>query len=143
MVFLSNNMPPPLSHELDGYGGTLDGVSGPCREFVRGPIPVWWLARAAALPGKALAVGLAVWFRRGLCKKRTFRLFPSAPTRFGVNRFALYRALKALEGAGLVTVQRVPGGSPVITLITNPTRTSRPRVAARSARRFSRPMEKR
>ena len=36
--------------------------------FVMGPIPLAWLGPATRLPGKALAVGLAIWYLRGLKK---------------------------------------------------------------------------
>ena len=111
---------------LDDYASTSDGAKMHCnktasltprREFVRGPLPVDWLARAAALPGQALAVGLAIWFRRGIERRLTFPLYPSALGRFHVNRWSSYRALTALEKAGLATVQRQRGRSPVVTIL--------------------------
>ena len=37
--------------------------------FLKGPIPLPWLAVAATLPGKALAVGIIIWFLQGIQKK--------------------------------------------------------------------------
>src|SRR5262249_50139747 len=70
--------------------------------FVKGPIPLAWLGSAAGLPGKALAVGLAIWFQRGLKKCETVTLTGPILHQFGVDRHAKYRALTALEKAGLV-----------------------------------------
>ena len=38
------------------------------RKFLKGPIPLYWLIAASKLPGKALAVGVVIWFRAGLEK---------------------------------------------------------------------------
>jgi hypothetical protein len=89
----------------------------PAGEFLRGPIPLEWLGLAARLPGKALAVALAIWFESGRKKnRRTVTLTRAILDRFGVNRYAAYRALQDLEGAGLVTVKRQQGKNSVVTL---------------------------
>jgi hypothetical protein len=75
------------------------------------------MARAAELPGQALAVALAVWFRRGIEGAGTFSLYPSALGKFRVNRWSAYRALTALERAGLVSVKRQRGRAPVVTIL--------------------------
>jgi len=89
----------------------------PRGEFIRGPIPLPWVAEAARLRGRALAVGLAIWFRKGIEKKATFQLYPSALERLGVSRWSAYRALKGLEKAGLVRAERRRGRSPVVTVL--------------------------
>jgi hypothetical protein len=85
-------------------------------KFLRGPVPLAWLHRAADLPGKALAVGLALWFLRGVQKRRTVRLTRRTLRRLGVGRKPGYLGLKNLEGAGLVRVRRQKGKSPVVTI---------------------------
>lgn len=89
-------------------------------EFLRGPVPLWWLIAAAKLPGKALTVGLVLWFRRGIEKRSTIKLPPALLRRFGISRHAGYRALESLESAGLVAVERHPGSCPVVTLRDSP-----------------------
>ena len=37
----------------------------PGEKFLKGPIPWPWIESAGALPGKALAIGLAVWRKAG------------------------------------------------------------------------------
>ena len=84
--------------------------------FVKGPIPLWWLTSAARLPGKALAVGVALWYRAGLKKSRTVRGSWRLWDSFGVGRTAVYRSLRQLEDAGLIRVERQNGKNPVITI---------------------------
>jgi len=86
--------------------------------FVRGPIPLSWVQEASRLPGKALAVAMAVYYRDGFEGKRepvaiTGKLLEG----FGVNTKAGYRALAALEQAGLIAVERHRGRCPRVTLI--------------------------
>jgi hypothetical protein len=88
----------------------------PAGYFLKGPIPLAWLSRAAIQPGRALHVGVLLWFLAGLMRSREVPLLPSWLHRFGLNRFAAYRGLTALEKAGLVTVKRQRGRAPLVTL---------------------------
>jgi hypothetical protein len=92
----------------------------PSGAFLKGPIPLDWLALASRLRGKALAVGLAVWFESGRKKRRTVTLTGPVLNRFGVNRFAAYRALRALEGAGLARAERRAGKNPTVEILVPP-----------------------
>lgn len=86
-------------------------------EFLKGPIPLAWLTVASKLSGKApLAVALAIWFEagRGRCKEVT--LTTAILNRFGINRKAKYRALEALEKAGLISVKRKPRRNPIVAI---------------------------
>ncbi len=76
-----------------------------------------WLAVAAKLSGKALAVGVTIWFLMGLKKTNRVSLTHSHLEKLGVGRKAAYRALAALEGAKLISVERHTGRSPIITLL--------------------------
>ena len=95
-------------------------VLGPQRhryeKFLRGPVPWGWLQRASGLGGKALNVGLALWRQRGISKRSTVKLSMSSLD-MGFDRSNASRALRALERAGLVTVERAPGCSPLVTII--------------------------
>jgi hypothetical protein len=87
-------------------------------EFLAGPINVAWLKRAIAIRGKhAVSVGLAIWFLRGMLKRTTdLSLNPATLNRFGIDRFASYRGIRALENAGLILVRRHRGQSPLISI---------------------------
>jgi hypothetical protein len=80
--------------------------------YLGGPIPLGWLSRAADLPGKALHVSLALWFEALVRRSKGPVVQPRRATlgRFGAgSRRTLYRSLRALEGAGLVRVERRVG----------------------------------
>jgi hypothetical protein len=93
----------------------------PGEAFLKGPIPMAWLALAARLPGRALHTGLVLWYWAGITKRRV--VAPSlsrAEREFGVSRTALARGLAALEHADLVSVDRRAGRKPVVTLLDAP-----------------------
>lgn len=93
-------------------------VVKPGRQFVKAPLG--WLALAGALPGKALAVGLALWFLRGVKRKSTVRLTIGTLEKFRIERRACYRALRQLEDARLVEVTRRQGRGPSVTILDAP-----------------------
>lgn len=90
------------------------------RRFIKGPIPYEWVARAAALPGKALHVAIMIQFHAGVRSGGELVLSLSSMKGFGVSRHAAARGLSALERAGLVAVNRAPGRAPRVTLRRTP-----------------------
>jgi hypothetical protein len=89
----------------------------PGENFLKGPVPLTWLARAGQLPGKSLHLGIVLWFLAGLKNTRSVSLPSSVLQLFGVDRSAKRRALDWLEKAGLVAVERYPGCNPLVTLL--------------------------
>ena len=87
------------------------------REFLCGPVPMWWLTKAGMLPGKSLAVGVALWFSKGVKRSWTVPARRSLLQRFGVGRGAANRCLRELEDAGLIKVEWPPGRCPIVTII--------------------------
>jgi hypothetical protein len=85
--------------------------------FLRGPVPLDWLSRAAALPGRSLHVAVAVWFMAGLKKTRVVPISNITGLLFGLDRNAKYRALDWLENANLIAVERQAGRAPIITIL--------------------------
>ncbi len=85
--------------------------------FLRGPIPLDWIARASQLGGKALQVGIALWFVAGMKRTWSVPLNLSQSERFGFDRFSGSRGLAVLEGAGLVRVERHPGRKPIVAIL--------------------------
>jgi hypothetical protein len=85
--------------------------------FLMGPIPWPWLSRAAAAPGKALHVAVALWFYAGLKKSRTVALNMSRMATMGVTRDSARRGLRRLEKEKLVSVKRHPGRKPIVTIL--------------------------
>jgi hypothetical protein len=94
---------------------------GPKEEFLLGPIPMSWLSPASRLNGKALALGLALWFQGGRRSSRQVTLSGPILERLNVKRKAMYRGLEALEAAGLVSVVRQLGKNPTVTILDPPT----------------------
>lgn len=86
-------------------------------EFLKGPIPLAWLSAAGRLSGKALAVGIVAWHLAGLTNKRTVKWRSKKAKQMGIERHAAYRALEALENAGLIKVKRHLGRTPIITIL--------------------------
>lgn len=89
----------------------------PGEKFLKGPVPLNWLGRAAQLPGKSLHVGAALWFLKGLCRSNTITLSNGVLAVFGVDRHAKYRALNCLEQAGLIRCERHTGRSARVTIL--------------------------
>ena len=92
--------------------------SSPIREkFIAGPIDVPWVVQASRLGVKALLVGLALWHLKKLRKADTFTISNLMLQEWGVQPDAKSRALRALETAGLIRVERRGKRSPRVTLI--------------------------
>ncbi len=85
--------------------------------YLRGPISWTWLSRCAQLPGRALHVGLALWFEAGMRKSNTVVLRPKHRGALGVDRHAARRALILMERAGLVRVSHAPGRAHVVVIL--------------------------
>ena len=84
--------------------------------FLKGPIPWPWLVQAARLPGRRMAVALLLWREAGCRKSRTVRFRLGQAGELGMAPDTARRALRNLERAGLVTVQRKPGQALEVTL---------------------------
>jgi hypothetical protein len=89
-------------------------------KFLKGPIPWAWLATAIALPGRALAVGLVVWFEAGCKNSRTVSVTLPRFGRAGLPEGVARRGLKALEGAGLIAIDRPRGRGLRVTILAGP-----------------------
>lgn len=90
---------------------------GPGEKFLKGPILWSWIAKAARLKGHALHVGMALWFLAGIKRDGTITLSGSVLEDLGVSRHSGYRALHALESAGLISVDRHTGRNPMVTIL--------------------------
>jgi hypothetical protein len=89
--------------------------------FLRGPISWAWLALCAPLPGRAMQVGIGIWFWVGVMKCATIRLSVSQlASDFSISRAATYRGLESLERAGLVAIERHRGRRPIVTVLAAP-----------------------
>jgi len=88
------------------------------RPFIKGPIDLDWISQVALLPGKALNVGLALMYLRGLTKSNEdLKLADKHFKTFNISRKAVSSALALMEEVGLVKVERVQGRKNRITII--------------------------
>jgi|SRR5262249_60686772 len=92
-------------------------------KFLMGPIPLEWLVQTARLPGRALHVGVGLWHQAGLSGTNQVALPMKLMRSMGIGRCTVYRALHALEGAGLVAVVRHRGRHAQATILDAPRRT--------------------
>jgi hypothetical protein len=83
------------------------GRKGPraTQPFLRGPIPLAWLATAHAAGGSALAVGVALWFQRGVRgDPGPVKMTSAVRRRLGLSADQTRRGLRALESGGLAKI---------------------------------------
>lgn len=85
--------------------------------FLKGPIPMQLIAAANRLPGCALAVMLAIHHQTTLTSKPFVGLPAKLMDELGISRHAKARALRVLELAGLVRVDRQLGRAAQVMLI--------------------------
>ena len=85
--------------------------------FLKGPIPIHWLASARKTSLTALTVGLYLWHLSGLTKKKTFKATNRTLPMWRLDRYAKYRGLKELEKSGLIKVKRKNKMSPEVTIL--------------------------
>jgi len=115
-AYTSDRHLPVRRLQLDRESGVL--VMVPREElFLRGPIPLEWLGKAAALPGKTLNVAIALWWLHGMAKGKPFKLTRKALKYLNVERDAASAGLVRLERAGLIKVERRPGQRPTISMV--------------------------
>jgi hypothetical protein len=86
-------------------------------KFIAGPIDVSWVCRAGRLGVKALLVGLALWYLRGLRRSNSFTVSNLMMQEWGIWPDAKSRALRKLENAKLISVERADKRSPRVTLV--------------------------
>jgi hypothetical protein len=98
------------------YRGSRPFPSRVSYPFIR-TTPLAWIQAASPIKGKALAVGVAIWYQAGLKKSQRVKLPSSLLRAFGINRHSGYRALRELERAGLLKVERRRGECPVVEII--------------------------
>jgi hypothetical protein len=89
-------------------------------KFLKGPIPLNWISQAIRLSGSVWPVATAIWYLVGLTNSPTIKLTKATLDLFGISRYSKYRALEALETAGLIRVIANMGKNPLITVLEVP-----------------------
>jgi len=87
--------------------------------FLKGPIPLPEIAQAAQLPGRALALFLAIHHQTALTGKRVVTLPKTLLADLGIDKDSKSRGLKLLQSAGLVELEPVKGNAARVVLTSN------------------------
>jgi hypothetical protein len=85
-------------------------------EFVM--VPLWWVTeatKATRMPGALVLIELL--HRSWKAKSLTFPLPNGRLIKYGVSREIKRRILHNLEVAGMITIERRPGKTPLVTLV--------------------------
>jgi hypothetical protein len=85
--------------------------------FIKGPVSMSWLDQAYKQGGPALYLGTCLWLLRGLRKSDTFVVSNVFLQEHGIKPDSKWRALRKLERAGLVRVERRGKRSPQVTIV--------------------------
>jgi hypothetical protein len=99
--------------------------------FLKGPVPLVWLAKATKLGGSSLAVGICLWFQCGvLGGPGPIKVTKAVRRKLGLSADRLQRGLKKLEQEGLIAFdQRGRGHCPVVRLVEAPRTVVEPHAA--------------
>ena len=89
----------------------------PGAPFIAGPVDMTWMSQARKLGVTALWVGLMLWFLRGLRRSDNIKVSNKMLRKWGVEPDAKTRALRKLEKAQLITVERRGRRSPRVTIL--------------------------
>jgi hypothetical protein len=84
--------------------------------FIKGPIPLYWIRKALKLAPCAIRIGMVLWYISGLRKSETFILSNVMLKGFNLDRHTKYRGLKLLEDAGLIEIERRFKKNPRVTI---------------------------
>lgn len=95
--------------------------------FLRGPVPMSWIAKAYEVAGgSGLMLGLSLWWVSGMTKSRTFSV-NIRRLEVGQSLRSKWRALEKLEDAGLIRRTHEPGKKLRVELLDTELASQRPR----------------
>ena len=106
----------PTPPERTPLGRRVSSTPG---KFIMGPIDIAWVCQARQLGVTALLVGLALWYLKGLRRADAFIVSNLMVAEWGIKPDAKSRALRKLEKAGLISIERRGKRSPLVSLIIN------------------------
>lgn len=87
-------------------------------DFIKGPIPLKWINKAFPFHRRTLLTALSVWHLYELKRRPIeFKYSYSMASKFGLKRTSAWRGLSDLEGLNLISVKRIKGGSPLISIL--------------------------
>jgi DNA-binding transcriptional regulator PaaX len=108
---------PSGEREIDVGWRPPSGQQKQRRRFLKGPIPIEQVAVVSQLPGKAFVLWLLIRHRADVTGKPEVTLPSELLERCGIGRDAKARGLRRLAKAGEIQVERRPGHSVRVRLI--------------------------
>lgn len=79
----------------------------PQEPFLRGPVPMPWLAKAQTLTKAAMGVAIALWFQRGVRgQSGPVKVTGAVRRQMGLSNDQARRGIQALTAAGLLRVRK-------------------------------------
>ncbi len=88
--------------------------------FIKGPLPLDWMRKAAECGGRGTEVGLLLWYAAGWQKRNPIKLSQSVVRQLPVHQKTCRRVISNMEQLGLIAVDRHKGRSPLVTLLPTP-----------------------
>jgi hypothetical protein len=111
-------MKPSLCHEVEVETDLFRRhATRNAGRFLKGPIPMPDLSRAARLPGQALALYLAIRHQIDLTGRPNVTVPNHLLRQLGIDKDAKSRGLRSLSVAALITVEQKRGKSARISLV--------------------------
>lgn len=122
LVQTANQEPPrPTAAVPAGHAtASLLPKPGVDEKFIAINMPWSWFAVASSLPGKALGIGMIIWWLVIVEKKPVVRFSYKKARCTGLSGESIRQCIRSLERAGLIDVQRAPGRSPRIRVLPAP-----------------------
>jgi|ABSN01.1.fsa_nt_gi hypothetical protein len=93
--------------------------------FLKGPVPLSWLAKAASLRKPALPAGICLWFHRGVSGQTRIRVSGSVRKKLGLSAGQMLRGLRALSKANLIRFEKSGRGRCAVVEIVEPASSSK------------------
>ena len=104
----------PVRHVDVGMSSSVKKTTG---YFLKGPIPLAWLKKAAELPGKTYTLCTILWWFHGMNPTKPIKVSTKSLREFSISEDAYRDGLSRLEQAGLVTVTRPKGQRALIEIV--------------------------
>src|SRR5688572_10076790 len=87
------------------------------KKFLRGPIPWDWIQHAMRLSPQCWIVGTHLWFQAGCKRTRTVLFCQTWGEPLGISFYTMRRAIRRMERAGLISIERRPGHGLTVTIL--------------------------
>jgi DNA-binding transcriptional ArsR family regulator len=105
---------------LEKYISERNGHSGtglPFKKFIKGPVSISWMIKAAKISSSAGLLGCLLWYYYGLSGTPIIRVTSKKLKEIKLPKRTADWALTRLEEAGLVKINRRHGRAPLVRIL--------------------------